>query len=143
VLASDADNRREDALEEVAMPRVNSFTVPADDPERAVKFYRGVFEWRLEEHQTPQAGTKYWLVQTESGSEPGINGALSQREFPGQPIGISIEVPSVETSPLESSSMGASSWCARPPSPTWRGSPSARIPKGTRSFSSSPIRPPD
>jgi len=78
------------------MPRVNSFSIPADDPERAVKFYRDVFDWRLEEHHTPQAGTKYWLVHTESGSEPGINGALSQREFPGQPIGISIEVPSVD-----------------------------------------------
>ena len=78
------------------MPRVSSFMIPADDPERAAKFYREVFAWQVLRDDTPQGQGRVWHVLTESGQEPGINGVLSRRELPGQPIGIGIQVPSVD-----------------------------------------------
>jgi hypothetical protein len=70
--------------------------VPVDDPERAAKFYRDVFAWRVQMDETPQGRGKVWHVLTASGEERGIDGSLSRREFPGQPIGIGIQVPSVD-----------------------------------------------
>ncbi len=73
-----------------------SFMVPVDDLDRAVKFYRDAFAWRVLEDDTPRGRGKVWHIQTDSGQEPGIKGVLSQREFPGQPIGIGFQVPSID-----------------------------------------------
>ena len=74
------------------MPRVSHFNVPADNPERAQKFYEKVFDWKFEKWDGP---TDYWIATTGT-EEPGINGGLSKR-VPGQ-IGITntITVPSVD-----------------------------------------------
>ena len=42
-----------------AMGRVVHFEIHADDPERAVKFYRGVFGWDVTKWDGP---VDYWLV---------------------------------------------------------------------------------
>lgn len=79
------------------MPRVNYFAVPADVPERAINFYQEVFGWRFEvgwEYDTPGGREKYWRVSTGDGA--GINGGLTRREYPGQPISVGIEVPAVD-----------------------------------------------
>jgi predicted enzyme related to lactoylglutathione lyase len=55
------------------MPRVIHFEIPADDPERAVKFYQEVFAWKIEKWAGPVG---YWLVTT-GDKEPGINGAIT------------------------------------------------------------------
>ena len=81
------------------MPRVNHFGIPADDPQRALKFYHQVFGWEFQlgwEYDTPGGREQYWNVVTGSGDESGINGGLTRREFPGQPIGVGIQVPSVD-----------------------------------------------
>jgi uncharacterized protein len=81
------------------MPRVNHFDIPADVPERAITFYQEVFGWRFEvgwEYDTPQGREKYWRVITDGGDSSGINGGLTRREYPGQPIGVGIEVPAVD-----------------------------------------------
>jgi len=81
------------------MPRVNHFAIPADAPERAMNFYREVFGWHFQlgwEYDTPQGREKYWHVVTEDGDSTGINGGLTRREYPGQPISIGIEVPAVD-----------------------------------------------
>jgi uncharacterized protein len=81
------------------MPRVNHFTIPADVPERAIDFYRQVFGWRFEvgwEYETPQGREKYWHANTADGDAGGINGGLTRREYPGQPISVGIEVPAVD-----------------------------------------------
>jgi hypothetical protein len=60
------------------MNRVVHFEIQADDPERAIKFYKDVFGWDFPKwlEEPP-----YWGVMTaptESG-EPGINGGLQKR----------------------------------------------------------------
>ena len=77
------------------MPKVNYFAVPADHPERAMKFYRQVFGWNFElgwEYDTPKGRESYWHITMEHRDESGINGGLTRREYPGQPIGIGVEV---------------------------------------------------
>lgn len=54
------------------MPRVMHFEIPADDPDRAVKFYEEVFGWKIDKWE----GGEYWLVTTGEDDEPGINGAI-------------------------------------------------------------------
>jgi uncharacterized protein len=59
------------------MSRVVHFEIPAEDPERAVKFYENVFKWKIEKWDQ----FEYWLVTTGEDDEPGINGAIMPKEF--------------------------------------------------------------
>jgi predicted enzyme related to lactoylglutathione lyase len=54
------------------MSRVVHFEIPADDMERAVKFYESVFGWEIEKWDD----FDYWLAKTGEDSQPGINGAI-------------------------------------------------------------------
>lgn len=75
------------------MPRVIYFDVSADDPERAITFYRKVFGWEI----TPWEGPlEYWRIKTGNLPEPGIDGGLARREKPGQFITPFLEVASVD-----------------------------------------------
>jgi len=58
------------------MPRVVHFEIPAENPERAVKFYKTVFGWKIEKWEGPM---EYWLVMTGEDKEPGINGAIMEK----------------------------------------------------------------
>jgi predicted enzyme related to lactoylglutathione lyase len=58
------------------MPRVIHFEIPADDPERAGRFYRKVFDWKIEKWGGP---VDYWLVTTGEDKELGINGAIMSK----------------------------------------------------------------
>ncbi len=55
------------------MPKVVHFEIPADNPQRAVKFYQKVFNWKIEKWQGPM---DYWFVTTGEDKELGINGAI-------------------------------------------------------------------
>ena len=74
------------------MPRVSSFMVPADDPERAASFYRNAFDWRIDADPTGHA----WHMHSDEPDAPDVQGVISRREFDGQPIGIGIQVPSID-----------------------------------------------
>lgn len=75
------------------MPTIVHFEIPADDPEKAIAFYREVFGWKFESWGGPM---DYWLVTTKAEGEGGINGAIMKREHPGQaPINI-IDVPDLD-----------------------------------------------
>ncbi len=74
------------------MWRVNHFDMSADDPERAMNFYREVFGWRFEKWNGP---FDYWLVMTGNPAEPGIDGGIAKRENPNARVMNFIEVPSV------------------------------------------------
>jgi len=66
---------------------------------QAINFYQEVFGWQFEvgwEYDTPQGREKYWRVITGDGATAGINGGLTRREYPSQPISVGIEVPSVD-----------------------------------------------
>jgi predicted enzyme related to lactoylglutathione lyase len=62
------------------MPRVVHFDIVADDPERAVAFYRDVFGWQIQKWEGPM---EYWLITTGPKEELGIDGGLGRRTEPG------------------------------------------------------------
>jgi predicted enzyme related to lactoylglutathione lyase len=55
------------------------FEIPADNPERAVKFYESAFGWKIEKWGGPM---DYWMITTGPDSEPGINGAITDKTGP-------------------------------------------------------------
>ncbi len=59
------------------MARVYHFEIPADDPERAIAFYRDVFGWMIQKKLAPNE--EYWLVMTGGRDEAGINGGIKRR----------------------------------------------------------------
>ncbi len=60
----------------VSMGRVAHFELPADDPERAVDFYRNVFGWTITKWDGPM---EYWVLATGPDHEAGIDGGLMRR----------------------------------------------------------------
>lgn len=56
------------------MSRVVHFEIYADNPERAVNFYKNVFNWKIEKYSGP---IEYWMVMTGEGA--GIDGGLMKR----------------------------------------------------------------
>ena len=58
--------------------RVAHFEIHADEPERAVKFYSEVFEWKITKWEGGQM--EYWMVETGGREEAGgINGGIVRR----------------------------------------------------------------
>ena len=55
------------------MSRVVHFELGVTNPERAIKFYSGVFGWTIHKYGGPM---EYYLVDTGDPKEPGINGGL-------------------------------------------------------------------
>jgi len=70
------------------MPRVIHFEIPAENPERAMDFYKNVFGWTFQ----GMPGMEYWFIDTGK-EDMGINGAIMKR--PG-PITNNISVGSIE-----------------------------------------------
>lgn len=61
------------------MPRVEYYEINADDPQRAMSFYREVFGWRFEKWSGP---LEYWLARTGGKGEEGIDGGVQRRTDP-------------------------------------------------------------
>src|SRR5438046_8805248 len=61
------------------MPRVIHFEIHADDPDRAVAFYKTVLDWEFTKWDGP---ADYWLIRTGPDDQPGINGGLLRRHGP-------------------------------------------------------------
>jgi hypothetical protein len=57
---------------------VAHFDIPADDVERARRFYQRVFGWRFEAWGPPD----FYLIHTGTPREPGIHGSVSKRRTP-------------------------------------------------------------
>jgi len=75
------------------MPRIIHFELPADDPERAAEFYKNVFGWQFQKWEGPQ---EYWLITTGPKDQPGINGGLMRRQYPGAGTCNTVDVASVD-----------------------------------------------
>jgi uncharacterized protein len=74
------------------MPRVVHFEFPADDPERASRFYGDVFGWKFQKWDGPM---EYWLISTGDG-EPGIDGGMMRRQDPQSAICNTVGVRSLD-----------------------------------------------
>ncbi|GAC1577784.1 MAG: VOC family protein [Candidatus Dormibacteria bacterium] len=84
------------------MSRPNHFEIPVDDPDRAENFYREAFGWEFNRYEG--APSYYGLAKT--GEEnPGINGALYQREGDSRVI-VTMGVESVAASLDQIESLG-------------------------------------
>jgi len=61
------------------MNRVVHFEIQAENPERAIAFYKKVFGWKIEKWEG--SDMEYWMVMTaeKDSKEPGINGGLLKR----------------------------------------------------------------
>jgi hypothetical protein len=69
------------------------FEIPADQPERAAKFYQELFGWEISRYEgsaDDREGFEYWMVRTVptdaqgQPTRPGVNGGLMRRMTPGQ-----------------------------------------------------------
>lgn len=61
------------------MTRVVHFEIHADDPERAIRFYRELLGWEFDSWDGP---FPYWMIVTGPEGTPGINGGLLKRQHP-------------------------------------------------------------
>ncbi len=76
------------------IPTIVHFDIPADDVERARKFYTELFGWKIERTPGPM---EYWMISTtEDQNENAVNGAMMKRILPEPGYRNYIAVSSVE-----------------------------------------------
>jgi predicted enzyme related to lactoylglutathione lyase len=75
------------------MSKVIHFELPADNIERAQKFYTKIFGWQFQKWDGP---TPYWMIVTGPTEQPGINGGMMPRPAPGAGVVNTIGVTSVD-----------------------------------------------
>ena len=61
----------------MALGKVMHFEIHCEDVDRAAKFYRAAFDWKIEKWGGPN---DYWLVTTHEEGTPGINGGMMKRQ---------------------------------------------------------------
>jgi uncharacterized protein len=103
------------------------FEIPADQPEKAAKFYRELFGWEInkwEGSSDQRDGFEYWMVRTvptdEKGmpSRPGVNGGLMRRMYPGQKLVNYISVENVDDYVRRAEGLGAKVMMEKTPVPS-------------------------
>jgi uncharacterized protein len=102
------------------------FEIPADQPERAAKFYGELFGWDISKFEgsgDDRDGFEYWMVRTvpsdEKGmpSRPGVNGGLMRRMYPTQQPVNYILVESVDDYARRAKDLGAKLMMEKTPVP--------------------------
>ena len=78
------------------------FEIPADNVERAKKFYSALFGWKIEKFP---GGTDYWHIDTGGGDDT-PDGGLMARKHPEQPITNYVAVSSVDESAAKVEKLG-------------------------------------
>lgn len=63
------------------MPSIIHFEIHASDVARAIRFYRAVFGWKIEQRAGPDE-PEYYAITTKMPGESGINGGLLRRRGP-------------------------------------------------------------
>jgi predicted enzyme related to lactoylglutathione lyase len=97
------------------------FEIPADNTERAAKFYREMFGWKIEKWDNPNF--EYWMVQTVETDEKGmpigrgVNGGLMPRMYPSQQPVNYIAVSSVDEAVAKAQKLGAKVMMGKTPVP--------------------------
>ena len=73
------------------MPQEIHFDIPIDQPDRAERFYNGLFGWTI--LKVPAPNMEYWVVRAAEGDSLG---GLIQRTTPGQSTINYYTVPSID-----------------------------------------------
>ena len=98
------------------------FEIPADDLERAAKFYRELFGWDVSKW-SGSAAEEYWMVKTvpenaaKAPEHQGVNGGLMRRMMPGQPPVNYVGVESVDDYSRKAERLGAKVVMGKTPVP--------------------------
>src|SRR5262249_39836118 len=78
------------------------FEIPADEPKRAVEFYRELFGWEIREWASATNQHEIHMIATVPSDEmgrparPGVNGMIMKRAHPQQPFATYISVENVD-----------------------------------------------
>ena len=72
--------------------RPSHFEIPVDDPDRAERFYSSIFGWTF---QRFEGAPSYYGMAATGDTDPGINGALFQRDA-GSVTSLTMSVDSIE-----------------------------------------------
>ena len=82
------------------MDKVVHFEIPVDNPERAQKFYKDIFGWKIDKWE---GSMPYWMVRTVEVDEKkmpkevgAINGGLMQRQQKGEGPVVFVNVKNVD-----------------------------------------------
>lgn len=97
---------------ELQIPTIQHFEFPADDVERARKFYKEVFGWEMEKWRNPENPDKdYWIVETkdENGNK-GLSGGMMKRQSQEHKVTNYITVNSIEEYTRKIARAGGRSW---------------------------------
>lgn len=98
------------------------FEIPADDTERAARFYRELFGWKIERWENSN-GIEYWMVETVPTNEqgmpvrPGVNGGMMPRMYPAQQPVNYIAVEDVNQAVAKAEKLGAKVMMGKTPVP--------------------------
>ncbi len=98
------------------------FEIPADNPERAAKFYREMFGWKIDKWENPN-GIEYWMVETVPTDEKGmpvrrgVNGGMMPRMYPQQQPVNYIAVENVDEAVARAEKLGAKVMMGKTPVP--------------------------
>jgi uncharacterized protein len=60
------------------MPKLVHFEISADQPDRAIKFYKKVFAWDIQKDEN--AADDYWVVMPKD-DEPYVTGGITKRVY--------------------------------------------------------------
>jgi uncharacterized protein len=100
-----SNQHNKEIKESIKIPTIVHFEIPADDVERARKFYSILFGWKIEKMEVKKDGETmdYWVISTssrgnsnEEKSSPSLEGGLIKRQHPQQPNLNYISVPSID-----------------------------------------------
>jgi predicted enzyme related to lactoylglutathione lyase len=87
------------------MSTIVHFDLPADDIERAKKFYSGLLDWKFESYP----GMQYTLITTTNlDGTPGVGGGMGKRMDPSQRIMNYFGVKSIDAAMNQVKSLGGS-----------------------------------
>jgi predicted enzyme related to lactoylglutathione lyase len=99
------------------MPTIVHFDLPADDLERAKKFYEKLFDWKFNQVQMPEP---FYLIETRDlNGNPATGGGMGKRRLPGQHIMNYIGVSSIEESIAKVKKLGGNIITPRTAVPGW------------------------
>ncbi len=98
----------------MASNRIVHFEIPATEPEPLTQFYGELFGWTF--NKAPIPGMDYYVCETGQDGD-GINGAIMQRQNPGQPWMNYVDVASVDASIEKATALGATVALPKTPVP--------------------------